>query len=58
MEKKKYSIPIYLDGELTEFTVDFEEGDEKEQQIRDFGNGKIPYVIYMQSEVTPTSNNN
>ena len=24
MEKKKYSIPIYLDSELTEFTVDFD----------------------------------
>ena len=58
MEKKKYSIPIYLDSELTEFTVDFDEGDEKEQQIRDFGNGEIPYVIYMQSEVTKNPINN
>lgn len=55
---KKYSLPIYLDGELTEFTVDFEEGDEKCQQIRDFGNGKITEVIYILSKVTKNPSNN
>lgn len=43
-EIKKYSIPLYEDGIKTEFTVDFEEGDDKWKTLMSLHN-EIPSFI-------------
>ena len=42
--KKKYSLPLYENGIKTEFTVDFEEGDEKYKILMNLHN-EIPLLI-------------
>jgi len=44
MEKKRYSLPIYEDGVKTEYTVDFEEGDEKWHTLMAI-HSEIPMLI-------------
>ena len=43
-EKKKFSLPLYENGVKTEFTIDFEEGDDKWETIMNIHN-EIPILI-------------
>lgn len=40
----KYSIPIYENGVLTDFTIDFQEGDEKWHEFMHLY-GEIPLLV-------------
>lgn len=42
--KKKFSLPLYENGIKTEYTIDFEEGDDKWKTIMNIHN-EIPVLI-------------
>ena len=48
-ERKKYSIPIYEDGVLTKWTIDFEEGDDKWYEFMSL-HGEIPLLVNVRTK--------
>lgn len=43
-EKRKYSLPLYENGVKTEYTIDFEEGDDKWKQLMEMFS-EIPMLV-------------
>ncbi len=46
---KKYSLPLYEDGVKTEYTIDFEEGDDKWRQFMELYS-EIPIMVNVRTK--------